>query len=63
MPIQTKDQAQDKVNKKLDRVLFKKPKQRPLHEESWDDLNQRGASLFEQEQWLVMRRRKKDREI
>lgn len=63
MPIQTKDQAQDKVNKKLDRVLFKKPKQRPLHEESWEELNQRGASLFEQEQWLVMRRRKKDREI
>ncbi len=62
MPIQTKDQAQDKVNKKLDRVLFKKPKQRPLHEESWDDLNQRGASLAEQEQWLIMRRRKKDRE-
>ena len=63
MPIQTKDQAQDKVNKKLDRVLFKKSKQRPLHEESWDDLSRRGASLAEQEQWLVLKRKQKDRGI
>ena len=62
MAIQTKDQAQDKVNKKLDRVLFKKTKQKPLNEESWSDLNQRGASLAEQYEWIKMDTRRKERE-
>ena len=44
MPIQTKDEAQDKASRKLDRVLFKKRKHKPLSEESWSDLAQRGAS-------------------
>lgn len=63
MAIQTKDQAQDKVNKKLDRVLFKKTKQRPLSEESWSDLNQRGATLAEQMKWIELKRKQKDREM
>jgi hypothetical protein len=62
MAFQTRDEAQDKVSRKLDRVLNKKKKQVPLSQESWDDLNRRGASLLEQEQWLVMKRRQLDRE-
>jgi len=62
MAIQTKEEAQDKFSRKLDRVLNKKKKQVPLSSESWDDLNRRGASLAEQEEWLVLRRKQKDRE-
>jgi hypothetical protein len=59
---QTRDQYQDKASKKLDRVLNKKKKQVPLSQESWDDLSRRGASLAEQEEWLRLRRRQKERE-
>jgi hypothetical protein len=59
---QTRDQYQDKVSRKLDRVLNKKKKHVPLSQESWDDLNRRGASLAEQEEWIVMKRRQIDRE-
>ena len=62
MAFQTRDEAQDKVSRKLDRVLNKKKKQVPLIQQSWDDLNRRGASLAEQEEWLVLRRRQLDRE-
>jgi len=62
MAFQTRDEAQDKVSKKLDRVLNKPKKQVPLSQESWDDLFRRGATLAEQEQWLVLKRRQKDRE-
>jgi hypothetical protein len=62
MAFQTRDEAQDKVSRKLDRVLNKKKKHVPLSQESWDDLNRRGATLAEQEQWLVLKRRQKDRE-
>jgi hypothetical protein len=61
MPIQTKDQAQDKVSRKLDRVLNKKPKRKPLHEETWSELNQRGASLAEQIEWVNFRRKQKEK--
>jgi len=62
MAFQTRDEAQDKVSRKLDRVLNKKKKIVPLSQESWSDLNQRGATLAEQEQWLVLKRRQKERE-
>ena len=62
MAFQTRDEAQDKVSRKLDRVLNKKKKHLPLSQESWDDLNRRGASLAEQEQWIVLKRRALDRE-
>lgn len=62
MAIQTKDQAQDKVSKKLDRVLNKKRKHVPLSQESWDDLNRRGASLAEQFEWIRLDKIKRDRE-
>lgn len=61
MPIQTKDQVQDKASRKLDRVLFKKTKRKPLHEETWSELNQRGASLAEQFEWINFRRKEKEK--
>ena len=63
MAFQTRDQFQDKASKKLDRVLNKKTKQVPLSQESWDDLNRRGASLAEQEEWIKLAKRKRDREV
>ena len=62
MAFQTRDEAQDKVSRKLDRVLNKKKKVVPLSQESWDDLYRRGATLVEQEQWLVLKRRQKERD-
>jgi hypothetical protein len=62
MAIQTKDEAQDKVSRKLDKVLNKKKKQVPLSEETWDDLNRRGASLADQFEWIKMDKRRRDRE-
>ena len=61
MPIQTKDQAQDKASRKLDKALHKKAKRKPLHEETWSELNQRGASLAEQFEWLNFRNKQKER--
>jgi len=60
MAFQTRDEAQDKVSRKLDRVLNKKKKHVPLSQESWDDLYRRGATLVEQEQWLVLKRRQRN---
>jgi hypothetical protein len=62
MAIQTRDEAQDKFSRRVDKTLFKKKKQVPLSQESWDDLSRRGASLAEQEEWLRLRRRQKERE-
>lgn len=62
MAIQTRDETQDKFSRRVDKTLFKKKKQVPLSQESWDDLSRRGASLAEQEEWLRLRRRQKERE-
>jgi hypothetical protein len=61
MAFQTRDQFQDKASKKLDRVLNKKSKRKPLSEETWGELNQRGATLAEQLEWLRLAKIKKDR--
>ena len=61
MAFQTRDQFQDKASKKLDRVLNKKVKRKPLSEEAWMELTQRGASLAEQLEWLRLAKIKKDR--
>jgi hypothetical protein len=61
MAFQTRDQFQDKASKKLDRVLNKKTKRKPLSEEAWMELTQRGASLAEQLEWLRLAKIKKDR--
>jgi predicted nuclease with RNAse H fold len=63
MPIQTKEEAQDKFSRKVDKTLFKKRKQVPLSQESWSDLNQRGASLAEQLEWIRLDAQRKEREL
>jgi hypothetical protein len=63
MAIQTRDEAQDKFSRRVDKTLFKKKKHVPLSQESWDDLSRRGATLAEQEQWIVLRRRQKERDM
>jgi hypothetical protein len=60
MPIITKDQSQDKASARLDRNLNKKKKQKPLSEEEWGDLVQRGANLAEQLEWLKIKKRNND---
>lgn len=62
MAIQTKEEAQDKFSRRVDKTLFKKKKPIPLSQESWSDLNQRGASLAEQYEWIQMDKRRRDRE-
>ena len=63
MAFQTRDEAQDKVSRKLDRVLNKKKKIVQLSQESWSDLNQRGATLAEQYEWIRLDKIKKEREF
>ena len=62
MPIQTKEDAQDKVSNKVDRNWNRKKKEVPLSELSWGDLTQMGATLAQQEEWLKLKRNKLDRE-
>jgi hypothetical protein len=61
MPIITKDQSQDKASRKLDKSLHKKTKRKPLHEETWAELGQRGASLAEQFEWLKFRKQQQEK--
>jgi hypothetical protein len=62
MPIQTKEDAQDKVSNKVDRNWNRKKKEVILSELSWGDLNQMGATLAQQEEWIKLKRKKLDRE-
>ena len=62
MPIQTKEDAQDKVSNKVDRNWNRKMKEVILSELSWGDLNQMGATLAQQEEWIKLKRKKLDRE-
>jgi hypothetical protein len=59
MPIQTKEEAQDKVSNKIDKNFKKIKKQVPLSEEKWSDLNQRGATLAEQFEWIKLKKKEK----
>ena len=59
MPIQTKDETQDKFSRKADKSLKKRKKRTPLGEEEWSDLNQRGASLAEQLAWVKLKKKQK----
>jgi hypothetical protein len=61
MAFQTRDQFQDKASNKVDRNWNKKAKQKPLGEEAWMELTQRGATLAEQLEWLRLAKIKKDR--
>jgi hypothetical protein len=57
MPIQTKDEAQDKFSRKADKGLNKKKKHVPLKDQTWGDLTQRGASLAEQLEWIKLKKK------
>jgi parvulin-like peptidyl-prolyl isomerase len=61
MAFQTRDQFQDKASNKVDRNWNKKSKRKPLGEEAWMELTQRGATLAEQLEWLRLAKIKKDR--
>jgi hypothetical protein len=55
MAIQTKDDAQSKADKRVDRSFFKKKKMIPLNELTLPDLHQMGASLATQLEWLKLK--------
>lgn len=57
MAIQTKDDAQSKADRKVDKSFFKKNKKIPLEECTLADLHQRGASLAEQFEWVKLKQR------
>jgi len=62
MAIQTKDEAQSKADKRIDRNLFKpaKPKKFiPLIEREFNDL----ISLEDQLKWVELKKKQKDKEI
>jgi hypothetical protein len=62
MAIQTKDDAQSKADKRVDRNLFKpaKPKKFiPLIEREFNDL----ISLEDQLKWVELKKKQKDKEI
>jgi len=61
MAFQTRDQFQDKASNKVDRNWNKKAKRKPLGEESWNELSQRGATLAEQFEWIRLDKIKKER--
>ena len=59
MAIQTKDEAQSKVDKRLDRNLFKKKpkKEKPLMEREFNEL----ISLADQLKWIEMKKKQNDK--
>lgn len=59
MPIQSKDDAQDKLSRRVDRNLNKKnKKQLPLIEREFRDL----MTLAEQFEWIRLKKKQKERE-
>lgn len=57
MAIQTKDQAQSKADRKVDRSFFKKEKLKPLMERDFRDL----TTLAEQFEWIRLKKIEKDK--
>jgi hypothetical protein len=59
MAIQTKDEAQSKADKRLDRNLFKKKpkKEKPLMEREFNEL----VSLADQLKWIEMKKKQNDK--
>jgi len=60
MAIQTKDEAQSKADRKVDKSFFKKKKMPPLSELTLSDLHQMGASLALQMEWLELKKKQND---
>jgi hypothetical protein len=59
MAIQTKDQAQSKADRKVDRSFFRKEKLKPLMERDFRDL----TTLAEQFEWVRLKRIEKDKQL
>jgi hypothetical protein len=59
MAIQTKDDAQSKADKRVDRNFFKKKKEKPLMERQFSEL----VSLADQLKWIELKTKQKDKEI
>ena len=61
MAIQTKDEAQSKADKRIDRNLFKQKskKEKPLMERQFNEL----VSLADQLKWIEMKKKQKAKEI
>jgi hypothetical protein len=57
MAIQTKDQAQSKADRRVDRSFFKKEKLKPLMERDFRDL----TTLAEQFEWVRLKKIEKDK--
>ena len=57
MAIQTKDQAQSKADRKVDRSFFRKEKLKPLMERDFRDL----TTLAEQFEWIRLKKIEKDK--
>jgi hypothetical protein len=59
MAIQTKDEAQSKADKRIDRNLFKKKpkKEKPLMEREFNEL----VSLADQLKWVEMKKKQQEK--
>ena len=59
MAIQTKDQAQSKADRKVDRSFFKKTKQKPLMEMQFSEV----ISLADQLEWIRLKKLEKEKQF
>ena len=59
MAIQTKDDAQGKADRRVDRSFFKTVKQKPLMEMKFSEV----VSLADQFEWIRLKRKEKDKQL
>jgi len=59
MAIQTKDDAQGKADRRVDRSFFKKTKQKPLMEMKFSEV----VSLVDQIEWLRLKKLEKEKQF
>jgi hypothetical protein len=59
MAIQTKDDAQSKADRRVDRSFFKKTKQKPLMEMQFSEV----ISLADQLEWIRLKKLEKEKQF
>jgi hypothetical protein len=59
MAIQTKDDAQSKADRRVDRSFFKTTKQKPLMEMQFSEV----ISLADQLEWIRLKQLEKDKQV
>jgi hypothetical protein len=59
MAIQTKDDAQSKADRRVDRSFFKTTKQKPLMEMKFNEV----ISLADQLEWIRLKQLEKDKQV